>query len=299
MGAYTITKGGSIEIDLSEDSRDNGWTISGGVATHSSCNNGEIILNNANYVVGVPNTFRYVVSGYSSGSVQLRVGSSLGTSVTANGEHTDTLTPLLGDKIRFYSDGNLSVEILDVYTETEDETGTTLYFVEEGNKWAMYSSMRPEFMLKFISGLFTFKNGGLWENNTNPVRNNFFGEQYTSQITFYCNAEPQKVKNFYSMRQKSNKPWSVIDLEIPARQGKSNGQKSRLKKGNFRVLQGDYFGDFLRDMNDVRFNNELEALLNGAELQGNIMKVTIENADTDELRTFSIDLLYNPSEYTY
>lgn len=299
MGAYTLTKGGSIEIDLSDDFRDNGWRISGAKAIHSSCNNGEIKMRTQKYKVGVPNLFRYTVSGLTSGSVQLRVGNSSGASVTVNGEHTDVITPQLGDIVRFYSDGNLTVEILDVSTNTEASTGNTLYFSEDGNKWIMYSSLRPEFMLKFGSSFFAFKNGGLWENHVNETRNNFFGVQYSSQITFYCNLSPDEVKNFHSIREKSNKVWSVIDAEIEPYYGKPNGQSSYLKKGRFKNYNGDWFSDFLRDLNDNRFVTTLDALFKGAQLQGSVMKITIENKDTVEVKLQSVDIIVSTQQHTY
>lgn len=299
MGAYTVTKGGSTEIDLGEDYRDNGWSISGSVATHSACNAGLIKLNSVPYIVGVPNTFRYVVSGYSSGTVQLRLGTQLGAVNSSNGEKIDVFTPVAGQEINFYSDGNLSVELLEIYTETADETGVTLQFDEKSHRWVTYYSFKPDFMLKFINDFFSFKDGRLWLHHSNPLRNNFYGVQYTSKIVFYVNLDATTVKQFFSIREKSNKVWSVLEAYIEPTEGKSQGQRSRLKKGRFRNLQGDFFADFLRDMQDPRFVNKLDALMKGALLQGSYMRLEIENTDTEEVKLLSVDVTTAIKNYSY
>lgn len=299
MGTITAIKGQTVEIDLLEDSRDNGWTISGGKAIHNGCNQGYIELLNSNYTVGVPNVFRFVVSGYSSGGVNIQVGATNGTTRTANGTYTQTFTPALNDKVIFYSDGNLTVEVLSIYPVTEISNAITFGFDEKNNKWVSYYSYEPEMMVNALNSFFTNKAGEMWHHDQNATMNSFYGESYPSIITFYCNLSPTEVKNFHSMRQKSDKVWSITDLTIPPRYGKPNGQRSRLKKGNFKHLQGDWFGDFLRDLNDPRFATGLDALMNGAELQGNIMRVTIENNDETQVRMMSIDILVSSSDYTY
>lgn len=306
MGAYTITVGGSIEIDLSDDFRDNGWSISGSVAKHSSCNNGLIKLNSPSYKIGVPNTFRYVVSGYSSGTVQLRLGDSLGDVVSANGEHIDILTPESGDEISFYSDGNLSVEILDVYTGTEETTGSALYFGEADNKWLMYHSMRPEFMLKFIDSFFVFKEGRLWENNVNPVRNNFFGTQYPSIVKFISNFEPKKNKVWYNLRLDSKGSWFSPDMTTQVSDQFPNGMRSRLKKNNLKLMDGKLRADILRDIDDPAFativdvdERELNALFKARKLQGGYLIVTLQNNDATEARLESVEVYYIDAERNF
>lgn len=299
MGSVTLIKGQTANINLLEDSRDNGWLISGGKAIHNGCNQGYIELLNSNYTVGVPNVFRFVVSGYSSGNVNIQVGANNGATRTANGVYEQTFTPALNDKVRFYSDGNLTVEVLAIYPFTEVSNGVTVGFDEKYNKWVSYYSYEPEMMINALNGFFTSKNGGMWRHGVNETRNNFYGQQFTSIVRFYVNLNPTQVKNFYSIREKSNKVWAVTDATIPARYGKPNGQRSRIKKGNFKHYQGDWQADFLRDILDPRYLTELDALLKGAELQGNYMRITLENVDEVEVRMLSVDISVSPSENTY
>lgn len=300
MGSVIAIKGQTVNINLLEDSRDNGWVISEGRAVHNGCNQGYIELLGSDYTPGVPNVFTFIVSGRTSGTVNIRVGDVDGIPRSADGTYPQTFTPEEGDMVRFWSDGNLTVEVLSIYPVTAASNGTTIGFDEKNNKWVSYYSYEPEFMVSALNRFFTSKNGQTWEHGVNEIRNSFYGQQYTSKIVFYVNLNPTEVKNYFSMRQKSNKVWSVPDLYIMPSQGKSQGQRSRLKKGRFKKLNnGDFFAKFLRNLDDPRFTTELEALMQGSQLQGNIMRVTIENDDTVEVRMLSMDVEVSPQQYTY
>lgn len=301
MGSYTAIKGQTLTIDLLEDSRDNGWVISGNKAIHSGCNAGVIELKVANYTVGVPNKFQYAVSGFVSGTVQLRVGATNGAVRSANGTYEDIITPVTNDKVRFYSNGELTLEFFAISpVQGEGESnGVTFGFYEKDNKWGGNFSYLPETMVRFTSGFFSFKNGELWKHNTNELRNNFYGEQFNSQISFYVNLNPDEVKLFHTMRQNASKVWSATDIEIAPYFGKPTGQKSRLKKGRFKSLNGQFLADFLRNMEDSRFSTNLEALMKGGLLQGKVMKITLQNDDTVEVRMVSVDVILSKSDYTF
>jgi hypothetical protein len=301
MGSVSTIRNQAIVIDLPTDFSDNGWIIADGSAIHSGCNSGDIYLANDILEPNTEYTVKYEVFNRTSGLVRSIVGGTNGTSRTANGTYTEVLTTDEDGSFKFYSDGNLSIRYLSINPTVEDtaDNSITLAFNEKADKWVTYYSYSPELMCKFGNSFFTFKNARMWEHNVNPIRNNFYGVQYSSKITFYCNVNPQEIKTFFSLREKSNKVWSVPDIEILPREGKPLGQKSRLKEGRFKSLQGDWFGDFLRDLSDPRYTTELEALTKGAPLQGGIMKLTIENADTTEVRLLSVDVLFSKQSYTY
>lgn len=299
MGSFVITQDSTVEIGLLDDFRDNGWTLANNIATHSGCNSGRILRKGYDYVVGVPNVFKYVVSDYVNGSIRLEVGSQFGDYNTENGTYYETITPNEDDEIYFWADGVVSVNLLEIYTDTISTTSKTLGFDEKSNKWVSYYSYSPELMSKFKSKFFMWSNGQLWQSHKSNVFNNFFGVQYPSKITFYVNIDPTQVKEFFSIREKSNKVWSVTEAYIEPQEGKSDGQLTRIKKGNFRNLQGDWFAKFMRNMNDPRFNNQLDALIKGGSMQGSVMKVTIENNDTVEVRLLSVDVEVAAHNYTY
>lgn len=283
---------------------DTGWTISGIYAIHTSCNAGYIrSLTSLGLVVGQQYTITYTIDSYSSGSVYVVAGTTNGISRTAAGTYTETLTVTGVAQLSFFSDGSLRVSVLSFYNnQTGLISGTTICFNEKYNKWTSEYSAIPELWIKFTDNLFSLKNGQLWLHNSNGVRNNFYNNQYSSKITFYININPETVKNFYTIRQQSTTPWSSQndgDVNILAYKGKPNGQKSRLKGGNYRNLQGDFFADFLRDLSDPRFGNTLDALFKGADLQGKVMEITIGNSDITAVRLVEVDVKTGIQNYTY
>lgn len=300
MSSYTIIKNQSILIDLPSDIADQGWTISGGTAYHSGCNSG-YIERLFDLSTATQWTFRYIIPSITTGSINIIVNGEVGISRTVAGTYEETFN-VTGNNIlvRFFSTGINQLQVLQIFAPSEESNAITLLFNEYADKWVGNHSAHPEMMRKFINDFFMFEDGRLWVCNSDLVpRNNFFGIQYPSIITFYCNINPTEIKNFHGMRQKSNKRWSVPDIEIFPYYGKPEGQKSRLKKDRFRSLQGDWFADFLRDINDPRFTTELDSLMRGADLQGSVMKITIRNDDIVEVRLLSIDVIVSKSDYTY
>jgi hypothetical protein len=67
----------------------------------------------------------------------------------------------------------------------------------------------PDFMTKLNNRFFT-KNGQLYLHNdeTNPIRNNFYGVQYGSKITTVINEANSEDKIFKNIVLEGNKPWN-------------------------------------------------------------------------------------------
>lgn len=296
MGKITVLKNTAITIDLNSDYRDNGWSIGSGVAYHDSCNSGALFHNYFKSEIGEEYKVKYRVSNISNGTLQATLGGVEMAPISVDGYYESTIIAMNTDGIEFWSDADLELSELAI-TAGETEYNT-LVFNNDGSAWVGYVSYTSDFMTKFIDDFYTFKDGELWKHNVNDNLNSFYGVRYPSIITFYVNINPTMVKTLSSMRLNSNKPWDVL-VEIRPREGKLNGQRSRIKRGNFKNLQGQWFADFLKDMNDVRFNNELEALFKGADLQGNVIKLTIEYNENEPVRLLSVDTLESPQNYTY
>lgn len=307
MGQITMIKNQPMSVDPSVDFTDSGWVISGGYAQHFPCNPGYLIYKGSftqlGLIAGNQYDISYVLDRYVSGQVYPVLGATNGTSRTANGTWTDTIIWDGTNNLQLYSDGSLRISGLTIANHLQNpDNGQTISWSEKYKKWNGNLSAEPEFMLRFNNKFFMFKNGQLWQNNSNPVYNNFFGVQYPSVITFYVNIDNQIVKNYYNIRQIASEAWGSAnqgDITILPHKGKPNGQQSRLKVGNYKNIQGDYFADFLRDMSDPRFSTVLDALFNGAELQGKIMEITLENTSTGLVRLVSVDISTDPQGYTY
>lgn len=282
---------------------DTGWTISGEYAIHTSCNAGYVKSRTSlNMEVGETYIIKYLVEGYTSGLVRVECGSSVGVNRMANGEFTDTLVCEDEAILKFYSNGGLKIKELNIAREGFSQVaGTTISFNTASKKWGCQYSFLPELMARFGNEFFTFKNGELWLQNSNPVCNNFYDVQYVSKVKLYANLNPTTKKLYYNMRVKSNKVWfcpTIDDIIIYPYEGKPNGMKSRLKRNKFVPLYGDWFAEFLRNAIDPRFVVTADALLGGDELRGEVMEITLTNDDTVDVTLFEIDIQTAPMNYT-
>lgn len=278
MGTYSTLTNQPIDIHLNEDWYDTGWSISGGKAIHVSCNEGIIKNNTMPTESGETYKVVFTVSGYSSGTVYPILGGVNGTPVSANGTYEQEIEAGDDTGLKFWSDGDLEVQLVRVANGTVP--AVTLSFNKEQLRWIGYWSYAPDFMSEFLDGYYSWKDGQLWAHDENPIRNSFYGDEYPSVITFYCNVNYDQDKDYYSLTLNGVTPWRA-DIELPPRKGKSNGQVSRLKTGRFEMEKGKFVAAFLRDMNDPRFTDPLQALMNGAYLQGQYMKITLTH-DKDE-----------------
>lgn len=294
MGSITTYQNQPVSIDLQRDFGDNGWVISGGKAIHSACNSGPIKKNDAPTVAGVSYTIEFTVENYSSGSVYAIIGGTNGPVVTANGSYEHTIIAADTTGISFFSDGNLTVDDVKISTGTTE--AVTFAFNEKADKWVTWYSYQPEMMVKFINGFFSFKDGELWEHNVNETRNNFFGVQYTSKVRFVSNKDYVKEKLWYNLRLDSKGNWMAPALITPANDLFPNGMTSRLKKKNFKSIDGKLWADILRDQNDPAFVSELEALFKGRKMQGAYLVVELECADTSEAKLASVEVYYTEIE---
>ena len=71
------------------------------------------------------------------------------------------------------------------------EKVTTLSYSEDAQGWPSFYSFFPEYMIGMNGFFYSFNNGRLYRHNTNELRNNYYGEQYTSTITGVLNVEPK------------------------------------------------------------------------------------------------------------
>ena len=302
---FQVIKGTPAVYDPNASYVDSGWSVSGNIATHGACNPGTFYYNLNPFIqISKYYVISYDVVGYTSGGVNVVLGSSTGTTRTALGHYAETLQCLTNTNLGFYSDGALSIENLQIYDQAFGlQPGYTVAFYDgDKKKWGLTISITPEMSVRFLNDLYTFKDGSIWKQNDNPVRNNFYGVQYNSMIHIICNHKPTEDKIYYSMRVKSNGIWAALvqgDISIPPTPGKTAGMTSRLTPSRFNRLQNDYFADFLRNMDDPRFGSITDALFKGAELRGEYMELILTNTDTTEIVLTEIDIKTAPSMFTY
>ncbi len=88
-------------------------------------------------------------------------------------------------------------------------TQYTLTYSEGVQGWPSFYSYVPDMMLGMNNYLYSFKGGNLYKHNTNELRNNYYGQQYNSQITSVFNQNPLENKVFKTLNLESDSPWTA------------------------------------------------------------------------------------------
>lgn len=89
----------------------------------------------------------------------------------------------------------------------------TLTYSPGAEGWPSFYSFYPEKMMGMNNYFYTFKGGNLYRHNTNETRNNFYGIQYSSQITSVINDNPLDNKLFKTINLEGDAPWTVSPME--------------------------------------------------------------------------------------
>ena len=158
----------------------------------------------------------------------------------------------------------------------------TLGFHEPSNRWLSFYSFLPEFYGKIAGDqLLSFRDGELWEHNVNATRNNFFGEQFSSEIWLHMTEQQAQVKIYDSIEVNSDGQWTCPDydsivIERPIL------MQSRLVAGKFRLQEGIYRAEFLRDALNGGSSPTRDNLVNGRYLRGKEMTIKFKNSDTTQ-----------------
>lgn len=86
---------------------------------------------------------------------------------------------------------------------------------EDIQGWVNFYSFLPDFMCPMNNRFYTFKGGNLYLHNSNEVRNNFYGEQYTSTIQTVFNDAPTETKLFRTLAIQGDSGWSAtVETDI-------------------------------------------------------------------------------------
>lgn len=285
MASYTVVTNTTIDINLFDDIADQGWEISDNTAYHDGCNSGYIekyfdLSKDTEWV------FEFDILAIISGNIKIIVGDQHGTAYTTAGTKKEIFN-ITGNNVlvRFFSTGVNALELVKIYPKNVKSPGRTWVFNEDFNGWVGEHSYIPEFMTKLNGGFYCFKNGELWEQNINPIYNNFFGVQYTSKISFVANAEYQNNKLYFQVKIDSDGRWGIPEMTTQPNETWPNGMKSKLHANNFKLEGGKYWADIMRDMNDPRYASEpLKALFEGRVMEGSVLIVNMETNSTEEIK---------------
>ena len=107
----------------------------------------------------------------------------------------------------------------------------TLSFDERANGWTSFYTYKPGFIFSLKNNYYTVSNSELYRHYSNSVRNQFYGVDNDSNITFVFNANPSIVKNFKTINYEGDNGWQVNFLESD-KQGNYFDQAKPIKSYN-------------------------------------------------------------------
>lgn len=187
-----------------------------------------------------------------------------------------------------------NIKLLGSYDPRNDEyiitinrnnsSSETVAFNEYINRWTSFYSFIPEYANYIFNKYMTFKDGVMYEHNTNDIYNLFYGVQYPSKINLIYNASPLLIKTFIGLMEQSNSVWFAPEILTSF-----NNQKSNLISTDFSEKEGVLFASLFRD------ENSPGGLLQGDDLKGNWIKFKLQNNYTSKINTLSINSRAIPS----
>jgi hypothetical protein len=174
----------------------------------------------------------------------------------------------------------------------------TIAFHEPTNKWISFYDFQPEFYGCLGSLMTSWKSEKLWLHNSG-TRMNFYSTQYTQRVKVMANKDPLKVKAFKSIVLDSNKIWNAGtngDIVILQNGSLLLGASSKLPESWFELREGKYYSNFGRNMLSNGVTPQEIDLIDGDELRGSSMGITLRNASTDETKLFGVivESTYSP-----
>lgn len=174
--------------------------------------------------------------------------------------------------------------------------GTTIAWSRKRSRWVTRYSFHPEYYGTLRNEIVSFVDGKLWLHDANPLYNNFYGFQYTSQIQFEANKNPNKDKIFIAIALDSKRVWSVPAFKIIPSDLYPIGMESYLPELKFRLIRDKYYSDILRDMNTPYVVSPAEGLINGRPMEGQSMSVLLETDETELNTILAVEITFINSE---
>ena len=186
-------------------------------------------------------------------------------------------------------DNGDQVRILNLRITSEIvERFETIAFNENHKRWKTFYSYEPEMMVSADTDIVTFKDGIAFRHNDNDIRNNFYGEQFSSIVELVFNVEFEARKFWLSIMEQANKIWAAIRITNQL------GQKTNLIDADFEDIEGDFFAEILQDENTP----VADPLIEGDDMRSHELTVRLENKDTDNVRMITVGVISEPSERT-
>lgn len=93
----------------------------------------------------------------------------------------------------------------------------TLTYSRNVDGWTSFFSFAPDWMIGMNNYFYTMKEGNLYRHNVNPVRCNFYNQQFSSSIKSVINESPLENKLFKTLEIEGDAAWSadvITDIQV-------------------------------------------------------------------------------------
>lgn len=165
--------------------------------------------------------------------------------------------------------------------------GFTIAFNERNNRWSSFYPYKPEFMSMNNTGIVTFKDGFLYLHNDSLIYNNFYGNQFNSEIHLVMNPDPSKKKVWQAISEETTDIWEVPSLTTPG------GQETDLSIPDFENIEGNFYASILFDKNTPNVSNPI---IEGDPIRDYAILVKLRNSNTNFVKLYAINCIYANSE---
>lgn len=177
--------------------------------------------------------------------------------------------------------------------------GVTIAYNKQKAGWTAYYSFVPEYYGRVRDYVVSFVKGQLYLHDRSTIAKNFYGTQYTRDLTYVTNKDFPKVRDFKAISINGIGMNDLPTIRVLPFEGYPNGMLSLLTKRFFKVLEGVQYAYFQKDkLTPGMQANQINALANGRNLKGQVLEVTLVNNDTTKSSLYSSEILYFYSEHS-
>jgi hypothetical protein len=118
----------------------------------------------------------------------------------------------------------------------------TITFDEQVKGWTSFHSFLPDWMDSLNGEFYTIKDGQLYihHDESNLVRNNFYGEQFNSVLDFVINQAPSDIKFLKAVNIEGNKAMEAIVVSY-LNDEQTDITRSTISVGEFLNKEGKFY----------------------------------------------------------
>lgn len=177
-------------------------------------------------------------------------------------------------------------------------TAETWAFNTKKNVWVTRYSYIPEHIASLNNNLFTFKNGGMWLHDSNTLRNNFYGQQFTRSFDIFCNPKLGKNKRALNVHIKGDITTDLTNEDQVVVITTPEGQQSFIPAYEFYLDEGKYVAPVLKDINTPGMTGNQLPLRSGDDMVSSYFRVSIVNNRTDDGVCSQVNVVYKTEEFS-